>query len=446
MDIGERGYGGSEGQSSLSVVAADDQKLDAAAALTAFAQVGFQSTSNRTVEIPNSSSNSAAADPYYGNEGKNNDVMNGSNHGGGSGGGRYDHSGLSHDRPNAGASHEEHHRSVSATTGAYSRSTAAPLHSHENDPMVRNDDRGMPPYAASTYPEINDRHHDRDNDRATSSYHPTNAYYHHSSNNNNGENKKDESDHRNSLNSETSHSAALGYGSSVPPVDRNNIPHQQSHPNVFQAHSIFPHYAGKEPSQPSGLDISYKAEEELVKEGDADVETEEEADSDVDEEADEPLVQTVQQPVRGKPEAIARAHAAARVKADRASEREGSPSPTNEIRIQSQYDSAKETKSDTGKKRSSKKTASTKKTSSPEKKPPSNRKKSSQSSALVPKQTGSTIPREFLLGEVVPPITEAEYENLKNLMTQFCRVPLLSEFSRPVSILHPEVSALQSQS
>jgi len=47
---------------------------------------------------------------------------------------------------------------------------------------------------------------------------------------------------------------------------------------------------------------------------------------------------------------------------------------------------------------------------------------------------------EFLLNEQVPPITSHEYENLEALMVQFCRVPLLAEFSRPVTLLHPEVS------
>lgn len=42
--------------------------------------------------------------------------------------------------------------------------------------------------------------------------------------------------------------------------------------------------------------------------------------------------------------------------------------------------------------------------------------------------------------ETAKPITEAEYENLEALMKQFCRVPLLAEFSRPISLLHPEVS------
>jgi hypothetical protein len=44
-----------------------------------------------------------------------------------------------------------------------------------------------------------------------------------------------------------------------------------------------------------------------------------------------------------------------------------------------------------------------------------------------------------LLLEPAQPMTGAEYENLEALMVQFCRVPLLAEFSRPVTLLHPEV-------
>lgn len=36
-------------------------------------------------------------------------------------------------------------------------------------------------------------------------------------------------------------------------------------------------------------------------------------------------------------------------------------------------------------------------------------------------------------------VTAAQYENLESMMSQFCRVPLLAEFSRPVALLHPEV-------
>ena len=51
-----------------------------------------------------------------------------------------------------------------------------------------------------------------------------------------------------------------------------------------------------------------------------------------------------------------------------------------------------------------------------------------------------TTKREFLLGEVAPDMTDAEYHSLQEMMIQFCRVPLLSEFSRPVAMLHPEVT------
>ena len=43
------------------------------------------------------------------------------------------------------------------------------------------------------------------------------------------------------------------------------------------------------------------------------------------------------------------------------------------------------------------------------------------------------------MDDPAPKIKDAEYENLEALMIQFCRVPLLAEFSRPVSLLHPEV-------
>ena len=46
---------------------------------------------------------------------------------------------------------------------------------------------------------------------------------------------------------------------------------------------------------------------------------------------------------------------------------------------------------------------------------------------------------ERLLEEDAPPITNDEYLSLQELMTQFCKVPLLNEFSRPVASLHPEV-------
>ncbi len=49
------------------------------------------------------------------------------------------------------------------------------------------------------------------------------------------------------------------------------------------------------------------------------------------------------------------------------------------------------------------------------------------------------------LHQDVPKITDVEYANLDALMAQFCKVPLLAEFSRPVSLLHPELISLYSK-
>lgn len=78
------------------------------------------------------------------------------------------------------------------------------------------------------------------------------------------------------------------------------------------------------------------------------------------------------------------------------------------------------------------------------KKKATSKKKSSKSPAPQPssgtkkKVAVNTGPS---LDDPVAPITEAEYHNVRALMHQFCKVPLLSEFSRPVSLLHPEVSS-----
>ena len=82
---------------------------------------------------------------------------------------------------------------------------------------------------------------------------------------------------------------------------------------------------------------------------------------------------------------------------------------------------------------------------SPKPKPKSTPRKRSASSPKrarkLPTKPPAASPRtELLLEEDPPKITDEEYENLEALMVQFCRVPLLSEFSRPVSLLHPEVS------
>lgn len=45
----------------------------------------------------------------------------------------------------------------------------------------------------------------------------------------------------------------------------------------------------------------------------------------------------------------------------------------------------------------------------------------------------------------MPPITSEEFDNIEALMVQFCRVPFLAEFSRPVSLLHPELMTIYSK-
>jgi hypothetical protein len=87
--------------------------------------------------------------------------------------------------------------------------------------------------------------------------------------------------------------------------------------------------------------------------------------------------------------------------------------------------------------------ASRSKASSPKKKKKAPSATQPTSTALVASELRVATPaREFLLGEPVPPLSDAEYHNLTALMLQFCKVPLLAEFRRPVAILHPEVRTL----
>ena len=62
---------------------------------------------------------------------------------------------------------------------------------------------------------------------------------------------------------------------------------------------------------------------------------------------------------------------------------------------------------------------------------------------------GSTSPlnsgTQPYLSEQVPSISDAEYANLDLVMEQFCKVPLLAEFSRPISLLHPELVPIYSK-
>jgi len=49
------------------------------------------------------------------------------------------------------------------------------------------------------------------------------------------------------------------------------------------------------------------------------------------------------------------------------------------------------------------------------------------------------------LSDPAPNLTDAEYMNLDALMTQFCSVPYLTEFCRPLSILHPDMISSYSK-
>ena len=91
----------------------------------------------------------------------------------------------------------------------------------------------------------------------------------------------------------------------------------------------------------------------------------------------------------------------------------------------------------TSKKKSTPSSASTKKTPAKKKKSTPAKKKSP-----APLQTTGCLPG---IHDAVPPITDSEYANLDALMTQFCKVPLLAEFSRPVSLLHPELVPVYSK-
>lgn len=65
--------------------------------------------------------------------------------------------------------------------------------------------------------------------------------------------------------------------------------------------------------------------------------------------------------------------------------------------------------------------------------------KSPGTPSAVPKKK-PTLNTGPSLDDPVAPMTDAEYQNVKALMHQFCKVPLLAEFSRPVALLHPEAS------
>ncbi len=112
--------------------------------------------------------------------------------------------------------------------------------------------------------------------------------------------------------------------------------------------------------------------------------------------------------------------------------------PASPIVSSSQTSSKKKKKAtpSSNKDKDSSNNSSSKKGGGSAKKTPS--KRTPKKAAVISLDSGS-MPN---LNSDVPPITKEEYANLDQLMTQFCKAPLLAEFSRPVSLLHPELSSL----
>jgi hypothetical protein len=129
-------------------------------------------------------------------------------------------------------------------------------------------------------------------------------------------------------------------------------------------------------------------------------------------------------PPRGKPEAMAKALAKARLVAERK---------------ETVHQESEQQEKTHGQKKSTKKAVAAKKSSSLKKSV--SRRKTVSPTAVKALYSTTSPRREMLLNEKPPKITVEEYENLNDMMKQFCRVPLLAEFSRPVSLLHPELAA-----
>ena len=87
-----------------------------------------------------------------------------------------------------------------------------------------------------------------------------------------------------------------------------------------------------------------------------------------------------------------------------------------------------------------------KKRKAPTKKSPAASSKKSTSSSAAAKSAAAAIDLMYpSLSDPVDPISAAEYKNLAHLFENFCKVPLLAEFSRPVTLLHPELKTAYSK-
>lgn len=190
-----------------------------------------------------------------------------------------------------------------------------------------------------------------------------------------------------------------------------------------------------------------------------------EGDEDSDDGEDDNQGETLQPVLRGKPEAMAKSMAAARIEVEKKemdtldtnNETDSDEDEVDQHTLldHSQVDNTEDVKPEPliSSKKKKKFKPSQPMESSTAKKGTSNgslKKKTIQKAKISSKPpTGTNKHREqkpkinrneLLLHERAPGISQSEYKNLEALMTQFCRVPLLAEFSRPVALLHPEVS------
>jgi hypothetical protein len=209
-------------------------------------------------------------------------------------------------------------------------------------------------------------------------------------------------------------------------------PHRQMYPPVnYWRESAAPvrphpdHNHRQRHSEEDGEDSRKRQRSEGPPHADAEDDPDEEEDDDDDEEDDEEEEDKPAPAPRGKPEAMAVRLAAAQVETKRLEleeeQREREMSMKEEAVAEPIESSEGVTVPTSPIKPKSKK------------RPPSKKPKKKEIPLVNSMRT------ELLLSEVPVQITPEEYVTLEALLFQFCKVPLLAEFSRPVSLLHPEV-------
>jgi hypothetical protein len=157
----------------------------------------------------------------------------------------------------------------------------------------------------------------------------------------------------------------------------------------------------------------------------------------------QPPVQRINPVPRGKPEATAKAFSLAEVKAVKAKKEDRGHkknSATTTTPPPPPPNASNKKKSTSSSKKQAPDSSTAKGNKSPKRSNSRKRLSLPLTVASAPSPLLSIPARsELLLGEVAPSISDGEFQSLEQLMTQFCRVPLLAEFSRPVALLHPEV-------